>query len=88
MTQKRANSNGSVLARKKETPYLAPSEDKNKVFITTTDEVVKDCLIDAGFRFLAQSGNKYFFPYDEEKVKKCLGFEQWEDIAYTDVLTF
>lgn len=86
--QKIRNRNEKALARKKESPYPKPSSDKRKIFIITQDEGTKDCLSEAGFRYLAQSGETYYFAYDEEKSKKCLNFAEWENINFTDVLTF
>lgn len=88
--QKMPNKNVKVLDRKREQhSYVKqPSSDKKKVFIVTTDEITKDCLIEAGFKFLAKSGDRYFFPFDEAKAEKCMNFADWDEIGYTDVLTF
>lgn len=88
--QKIRNRNEKALDRKRnQHSYVQqPSSDKKKVFIVTTDEVTRDCLIEAGFRFLGKSGDRFFFPYDESKAEKCMNFAEWDEIGYTDVLTF
>lgn len=83
-----ANVNRLDRKRKVDAYVKQPSSDKKKVFIITKDEDAKDCLTEAGFKYLAQSGETYYFAYDEEKSKKCLDFAEWENINFTDVLTF
>lgn len=64
--------------------------DKNdkKMFITTADETTKLKLQRNGFIYFAKSMGRYFFSYDERKIKLMRSFDRLEDIEFTDILTF
>lgn len=64
-----------------------PKDDK-KMFITTASEETKLRLQRCGFVYFAKSMGRYFFSYDERKMKVMRGFDKLEDIEFTDILTF
>lgn len=68
-------------------PDKRPVGDK-RMFITTADEHTKYELERQGFVYFAKSDDRYFFSYDERRIKYTQNFDQLTDIEFTDLLTF